>query len=390
MNRISKNLLLGLIFICVQTWTPNLWAADQIKFQTKAVRIGNPSLKIFPKQDSPDIYARSVWDMQSYEGRIYFGCGDLRINRGPVPVWSFQNKSKEIQFKEEIVVDEEEVRLIRAYGDVLLIPGSDAKESWDFGNIYLKRKGAWQKLRTIPHGLHVFDAAIFKGDIYVYITSEGYSAVLQSKDMALTWSDFLKEKQRESRSALSGFGPVVPLKESLVVLGYFEGDPCVYEYKNNGIHKHIVSLFPASDSYRSFGRAVGFKEGVLYTPLVYSRLKKPAPLLYLENVEKDSKIIEKFRNDHVRDIVISGEKCFVLTACQEDASYRGQIFMSRDLSTWILKAEFHVSALPYSMEVLNGIFFIGLGHTFLPDKWDRGKGKDWASGEESGSIWRIE
>ena len=51
-------------------------------------------------------------------------------------------------------------------------------------------------------------------------------------------------------------------------------------------------------------------------------------------------------------------------------------------------AEFSVPALPYSFEILNGNFYVGLGHTFIKEKWQEEDG--WAAGYESGSIWRIE
>ena len=111
------------------------------------VKIGNPGMSQFPNNSLDDCIARSVWDMHYYDGGIYIGYGDLRANRGPIDVWSLDAGGS---FTKEYTVDEEQVSIFRTYDGKLFIPGTDAMEPWDYGNLYVKDGGVWQKLRTIP------------------------------------------------------------------------------------------------------------------------------------------------------------------------------------------------------------------------------------------------
>lgn len=58
--------------------------------------------------------------------------------------------------------------------------------------------------------------------------------------------------------------------------------------------------------------------------------------------------------------------------------FRGFIYSSKNLNRWSKKAEFSVGALPYSLEILDGTFYVGLGNR-------------WGYADfESGNIYRVE
>lgn len=388
MKNIRKLMLIFIFFIIVFTFhcAKKNGGEDEIVL-TKAVKIGNPNLERFPNNDSKDRYARSVWDMHYYNGRVYIGSGDILRNRGPIDVWSFETKGKEVSFKKEITVDEEQVHRFIDYAGKLFIPGYDAQESWDFGNLYIKDGGVWQKLRTIPHGLHICDVALFNRNLYVYMTSDGYSGILESCDMGQTWKYVMKGYHDDR---LAGFGPMVPLKDFLLIMGRTDNTPCVYKYGDRKIERLLIPLFPSSNTQRkNFGRLVRFKDGVLYAPVYLGFLDSQCPLFFLNDFEYGAVIIEQFREDNVRDIVVRDKRCYVLTASAQEDECKGSIYSSSDLESWTKRAEFSVPALPYSFELLNGVFYVGLGHRFLIDKW-RSKEEGWAEDDESGSIWRIE
>jgi hypothetical protein len=358
------------------------------KVATKAIKIGNPSLNQFPDDNSKDCYARSVWDMHHYQGRIYIGSGDMIRNRGPINIWSFTENGRQTSFQKEITVDEEQVHLFRSYEGKLFVPGMDAKESWDFGNFYIKEAGTWKKLRTIPRGLHIFDIAFFDGNLYVYMTSDGYVGILESKDMGQTW-EFVRKELAKDRKIRVRFGPLVALKDFLFLTARIENTTLVFKYANGNLEKLRIPLFPSSENKRKYvKRLIPFKNGVLYAPVYLAALDFPCPLFFLDDLKKGAASVEQFQKDFVRDIVVRGGKCYVLTASSKENYYTGTIYSSKNLTRWKKVAEFSMPALPYSFELLNGNFYIGLGHQFFPDKW-QAKEEGWAKGSESGSIWRI-
>lgn len=130
--------------------------------------VGNPNRLRFPKNDTLHSFARSVWDLHNFAGRIYVGGGDWINNQGPVSVWSFagENSGLNSQFRKEITVDDESADRFRTCAGRLVVPGIDATESWSFGNIYIKEAGQWHKRRTVPNARHVFDAAFFADKLY--------------------------------------------------------------------------------------------------------------------------------------------------------------------------------------------------------------------------------
>ena len=71
------------------------------------------------------------------------------------------------EFVKEYTVDEEAIVRYRRYGNRLYLPGTDSRESWEFGNLYVHEASGWKKYRTIPRGMHVFDFAEFAGRWYV-------------------------------------------------------------------------------------------------------------------------------------------------------------------------------------------------------------------------------
>lgn len=117
-------------------------------------------------------YARNVWALKAFDGRIYIGAGNSAntgpaMNAGPVPVVSFSPKTK--RFETEWSVPDEQIDIFRTFGDgALYIPGHDPKEDWSLGNIYRRcadssGDASWKKIRVLPNGIHCYDIAEFDG-----------------------------------------------------------------------------------------------------------------------------------------------------------------------------------------------------------------------------------
>ena len=130
-------------------------------------------------------------------------------------MWSFDASGS---FKKEYTVDDEQVHTFRDYDGKLYIPGMDATQSWQYGNLYVKDDGVWQKLRTIPKAIHVWNVAVLEGNIYVQTRDYGdniLTSISESSDDGQTW-DVVISVDYESDSF---FGNMIPFDDFLLTMG---------------------------------------------------------------------------------------------------------------------------------------------------------------------------
>ncbi len=151
------------------------------------------------------VYARNVWDLQAFSGRLYIGAGNYdnsgpAPNAGPVPILAWDPDAGTVVREGE--VDEEEISRFEIVEDTLYIPGADPREGWELGNLYRREPGGnWRKLRTIPRAIHAAALTGHAGSLYVglkatdtvpwYVDFNGYgSAVAVSEDRGGSWKVF--------------------------------------------------------------------------------------------------------------------------------------------------------------------------------------------------------
>jgi len=153
--------------------------------------LGNPYQADYPEGEQ--IYARNIWDMQLYKGKIYLGAGNSSNtgpaqNSGRVAIYSLQPDTG--IFHDEYIAAEEQIDRFLVYDEILYVPGHDATQTWDFGNIYFldQASGQWVKRRTLPQALHVYDLLVQDGCIYAAGSVPEFGAVFTSTDDGTTWS----------------------------------------------------------------------------------------------------------------------------------------------------------------------------------------------------------
>ena len=308
--------------------------------------------------------------MRFFKDAIYIGCGDYRANAGPILVISFTKDCNKISLRPEYIVDEEAIDVFRVYDNTLYVPGIDPRQS---GSYYFKRYKRWSKHRTIPETIHVLDIAVFDNEIFTLIRSSGIGIARKSSDNGKTW------KPITQGSANQNFGTsLIPINDKLLIVGR-----CHFFVYENG----TASKYKLKEPIVESKRIEYFKGGALSIPVLLYRLgqidgffEKQVPLFFMNNFNKGPKYIPEFNKEgvFVRDIVIQNNVCYVMAVNDySKEGYKTIIKSSGDLSTWKKIAEFTVPALPYSFELLNGEFYVGLGN------------KTGKADSESGTIWRI-
>ena len=362
------------ILVAIVAVLPACLDAGTATAEDVAVKIGNPLLARFPTSGDPEnARARSVWDMHYFNNRVYIGSGDYWANTGGVDVWTYNG----VAFENEYAVDDEMIWDFFEFEAKLFIPGNDATESWSFENLYINDPDrdpnpGWLKLRTLPGGLHCFDVALFNGRLYASIATDGSTPnkTLVSDDMGQTWTTFLSE-----------YCSFVVFDDFM----FLTGDN---KYRHDGTA--LVTITPVLGVSRlgMNTRRARFQDGVLYAEVTRYALQD-ARLYFLPASQVKSggvaTRIAKFVQDRVRDIVVRGTTCFVMTAEEvtTDTEYIGRVYSSSDLTNWSLKAEFIVPGIPLSFEIMNNKAYVGLGSRYEPTL-------GWVCvGPESGSIWEM-
>lgn len=152
--------------------------------------IGNPFIQ--PDSIVEDAYARNLWDMAVFDGRLYLGSGNSNneppaSNAGPIQVWYYDASANTFDY--DYTVDEEQIDQFVEIGDQLFIPGHDATSASGTGNIYAFDGSTWLHIDNLPDALHVYDVHEYEEQWFAAIgndTSDGV-VVLSSSDQGQTW-----------------------------------------------------------------------------------------------------------------------------------------------------------------------------------------------------------
>ena len=142
-------------------------------------------------------FARNVWVMQEFNGKIYAGHGNSSnnispANAGPIPVIAIDPLTNRL--RTEYTINGEQIWRYNIIKDKLYIPDDDSKEGWSWGNLYINTPNSgWIKKRTIPGGVHVYDIVEYDNKLWVAMSSAssvsgGMKPLIQySKDGGDTW-----------------------------------------------------------------------------------------------------------------------------------------------------------------------------------------------------------
>ena len=137
-----------------------------IRMTPPAVEVSYQSLGIPLSSDYREgIPARTAWDIEICNGKLFVGGGDYDANSGPVPIYEYDLLTE--KWKKSASLPDEQISRFIPWGDGLIAPGCDPRQDWTFGNVYIYDGDSWQTKRTIPGGIHQFDIVQFNGRMFV-------------------------------------------------------------------------------------------------------------------------------------------------------------------------------------------------------------------------------
>lgn len=336
--------------------------------------LGNPLSERYPAGEM--VYARNVWDMQLYRGRIYIGGGNSSnrgpaINAGRVPVFAYDIESN--NFYSEGVVAEEQIDIYRVLDSLLYIPGHDATQNWDWGNYYVRAESSdWTKHRTIPGALHVYDISLFQNSkLYAALGRRDGAAIAMSSDGGLNWS-----VQPLGRGRVYGF---LSIDDQLFAAKQFKDEkqplPALFKLEADNTFKPnltytISRVFPNTDlsgiPVRMI-RAISFGRKALYIGAYVHNDHQAKPFgLYLATVNEKKLDFEKLNLPEglvPRDLLLRDGTVYLLASEPQQRGVRVSVYRSQinTLLVWEEILTFNYPTFARSFEEHAGNFYFGMG-----------------------------
>lgn len=138
-------------------------------------------------------YDRNVWDMEVYDGRLYFGHGNSNNmgpggDPGPIELWYYDDKTQ--AFNYDHILDDEQIDQFVLIGDSMFIPGHDSTTNQP--NIYQLKGSQWLEWGNLPRALHVYDIYDYLGTYYVALGVGGSKnqVIASTNDDGATWQTY--------------------------------------------------------------------------------------------------------------------------------------------------------------------------------------------------------
>ena len=295
---------------------------------------------------------------------------------------------------------DEQIDIYHVFADGLLCtPGHDPKEDWKLGNFYRRKKdGEWEKIRTLPDGVHNYDMAEFDGKLF----AAGYGVGV-SDDNGKT---FKLLKQDFKRGLIDRCYSLLVFKKALFAPTAFsrggrtKGRACVgvYNAKKKDFERVDMlysDIMPKTeldaDRQCKIIRPTPFRNDVLYIGGYIHNDHQTIPVgAYIASSSGKGfkgRRVELGKNAVPWDIkVVNGRVYFLAAQTGADGGTVNEVWVSNDGKTARKLFFFKSSTFARSFEYLDGYFYFGMGCEVKdPKKW-----KVEELIEECGKIYRVE
>ncbi len=360
-------------------------AATNVDVTAQLENLGNPT-KAKWADNTSCVYARNVWDMQKFNGKIYLGSGNSDNtgsgcgNAGPIDLWVYEASTS--SFKKDTVanipgyscspncLDTEQINLFRPTNGTLYVPSHDPKNNGAPG-IYKLNGSSWTKITSF------FDNHNY--DVYKYQNSligVGMSTTLPAgflSNVNISTNDGATWQAATGITVQDRMYSILEIGNALYVYGnvgklyrYTEGVSFV---RVNSSSSHggmipqgfIAGMVPRVERNVKFGADTVYIGGLNVTDHQWDPVG-----LFKVSTETNAAVINLPGGFKPRDILVNGQTIYVLGQTGTSPNMTNYVYSSTDLMNWTEILHFSSDTFADSFEHLNGSFYFGMGTSMTP------------------------
>lgn len=304
---------------------------------SSAKRLNQGHSAIFEKIGSTrEVGITSPVSLTEWNDRVYIG-EEWLGNSSPIPAVYLDMATIELIHDESFFFDEEAVEEMAVFGEALYVPGVDALEPWDFGNIYRRTLDfGWEKLRTVPGAVHLYGIGFLNGVLTVSGSdAAGTGIIWQSWDYGQSWAVMQTFPNLDARGYwLAVYSHIATFEDRLAVITARNG---LFTFDGSTWSSIAVDDVPSSGLK---GAEVFGPHTVLAPYTSSATLNTRMDRLYLLTGTAISSID---MGDPVMDAVVGGERLYVLVDRGRGA---GAILATRDVSCACLDTFEEIATIP--------------------------------------------
>ena len=364
-------ILLKLILVLLYSLSPTLkpLLAPVGSYEASYENLGIPLSEYY----RDGIRARTAWDVEIYNEKLFVASGDYDANSGPVHIYEYD--LNEGLWRDSATVLDEQIERFIILDDGLLAPGCDPRQDWTYGNIYRYEDDTWNTYRTIPGGIHQFDAVKFDGKLFVGLgVAPGEYPVAMSEDGGQSFQSVSMYKDgipldtsvAENISVQIRIYDFFILNDQLYAFyfRYFENNLTLelYRYDNGAFYYH--SDLPGKFSYKRINYEV-FNAKAEYQGTMYFTTGN----LYTSKDMKSANRISFGSNANVPDLRVIGDQLYAcVVSPTEDGQYRSSIWVKSQSNNQFKEVFYFIFPCPaQSFTYHDGVFYFGMGDGILSD-----------------------
>jgi alpha-tubulin suppressor-like RCC1 family protein len=328
--------------------------------------LGNPLLEQFPIGNR-NSYARNVWDMQLFNGRLYFGSGNASDTGSGdsgyatrIRYYDMNTGTFEIEYD---TLNSQLGNVSRIIDGMLLIPGWDPPSP--SASLFRWENGAWKK--TAAGGAycdHAYDVYKFGnqyfsalGDVGAIRVSNNFTGPWQTATITYENGSPLEYPRGRAYTIFELAGNLYVSESD--VLNRFVGGTSFVQLNQN----KALGMFPGSDRVRRVVRPVNHGNKLVYLGATGVNDHQFDPLgLFVASAEGQATRVNLNGNAVPWDVLVKDGKCYVLGNIKlSSTSWIVTVSSSSDLNNWTELFRFDSDTLGRSFEIVNGDCYIGLG-----------------------------
>ncbi len=303
---------------------------------------------------------RTLWDLEYHDELVFLGYGDGTANTGPTDILAYDPRTATHHV--ETTIDEEAVMTFRRFGERLYVPGADPLGRADNGALHVREGGAWRKV-IVPDAVHVFDAMVWQGRLFVALQERPNRAVvLESSNDGATWRRHAVPGWRanvlftvQDRLLVSSFGGGLAQLEDgafgFVASPLRSSAPPITDDNVDTLADDSVVIKAARCADTTWTIAMSGSVGLGYASATLGSVHRDGTQLVITNAWLDGQ---------PEDLFVWGGRCHVVTNDSGAEQTTIRIYRSEQ-AKWELVVETSARAIARSAMRVDDHYYLGLG-----------------------------